>query len=141
VIKIGCFTMPRLRKRTLAYTRVRRSPRVRKSRPAIELACDPRIMFGPAEFPTATLHKRAARYLLADWMRARWSWVRPRTIPLAVAFAGMIAVLASVHYLSAPRGWSTAVIQLDREGSTHDPRVTVDVKPMVGSRSAITLMP
>lgn len=113
---LGC--LPRARRRTSAYTRVRRTS---KRRPPI--GDTGAVTFGSPEFPTATLRDRGAWYLLGDWMHARWTWIRPRTIPLAVAFAGMLAVLGSMHYLSAPRGWSTAVIQLDRPGkqSTFDP--------------------
>lgn len=62
---------------------------------------------GPAEFPVAIAVPREPRAraiaLLANlerWVAARWSWFRPRTVPCAVAGLGMIAVMASAHYLA-----------------------------------------
>jgi hypothetical protein len=37
---------------------------------------------------------------LAGWLATRWSWVKPRTVPLLVAFAGMLATLGAAKYLS-----------------------------------------
>jgi hypothetical protein len=57
----------------------------------------------PAELPVATLRPRdSGSQLLLDlrgWLAARWQWLGPRAIPVAVAFAGMLAVLASASYL------------------------------------------
>jgi hypothetical protein len=57
----------------------------------------------PAELPVATLrpHDAGAQLLLdvRGWLASRWQWLKPRAIPVAVAFAGMLAVLASAHYL------------------------------------------
>ncbi len=57
----------------------------------------------PAELPVATLRPRdTGSQLLLDvrgWFAARWRWLRPRTIPVTVAFAGMLGVLASASYL------------------------------------------
>lgn len=62
---------------------------------------------GPADLPTATLRSRASearhRVIAADlhgWLAHRWCWVRPRTVPLIVAFVGMLAVLGATKYLS-----------------------------------------
>lgn len=62
----------------------------------------------PAELPTATLLPAAAhdRQLalggrLRQWLDERWAWIRPRTVPLIAAFAGMIAVLGTTKYLSS----------------------------------------
>ncbi len=62
---------------------------------------------GPADLPTATLRSRASearhRVIAADlhgWLAHRWRWVRPRTVPLLVAFVGMLAVLGATKYLS-----------------------------------------
>ena len=57
------------------------------------------------ELPVATLrrapHSTFARMIgeLQQWLAARWSWLRPRTLPVAVAIAGMFAVIGAVDYL------------------------------------------
>ena len=69
----------------------------------------------PAELPTATLvptaahdRHRAIGGRIRQWFDDRWTWIRPRTVPLIAAFAGMIAVLGTTKYLSTyasgPRG-------------------------------------
>jgi len=62
----------------------------------------------PAELPTAVLLPGAAlaRHrvlggLLRRWLGDRWAWIRPRTVPILVAFIGMLAVLGSTTYLSS----------------------------------------
>lgn len=66
---------------------------------------------GPADLPTATLRSRAsaARHRviaadLASWFATRWRWLRPRTVPLLVAFVGMLGVLGATKYLTAYAG-------------------------------------
>jgi hypothetical protein len=61
----------------------------------------------PAELPTATLvpiaahdRQRAIGGRIRQWFDDRWTWIRPRTVPLIAAFAGMIAVLGTTKYLS-----------------------------------------
>lgn len=69
----------------------------------------------PVELPTATLvptaahdRHRAIGGRIRQWFDDRWTWIRPRTVPLIAAFAGMIAVLGTTKYLSSyacgPRG-------------------------------------
>lgn len=62
----------------------------------------------PAELPTATLvptaahdRHRAIGGRIRQWFDDRWTWIRPRTVPLIAAFAGMIAVLGTTKYLSS----------------------------------------
>jgi hypothetical protein len=62
----------------------------------------------PAELPTAMLLSGAshARHRvigghLRHWLDDRWAWLRPRTVPMIVAFVGMLAVLGSTKYLSS----------------------------------------
>jgi hypothetical protein len=61
----------------------------------------------PAELPTATLvptaahdRHRAIGGRIRQWFDDRWAWIRPRTVPLIAAFAGMIAVIGTTKYLS-----------------------------------------
>jgi hypothetical protein len=57
----------------------------------------------PAELPVATLVPRESStrfaFDLRAWFVARWAWFRPRTVPMIVALAGMLAVIASGNYL------------------------------------------
>lgn len=59
----------------------------------------------PAELPIATLRSTVSperrRVLLGKvdrWLSQRWAWLRPRAVPLIVAFACMLATLAAVKY-------------------------------------------
>lgn len=58
------------------------------------------------ELPVATVRRDGASNVdvfLGDlwrWFSARWRWLRPRTIPVTVAFLGMLGVLQAVSYLS-----------------------------------------
>jgi hypothetical protein len=60
---------------------------------------------GPVEFPVATVRPReaGARALvlvgdLRRWLAARWTWLRPRTIPVLAAM--FVFVLMSADYLA-----------------------------------------
>jgi hypothetical protein len=61
-------------------------------------------VFGEREFPKATLLSREpverVSWELRRWAVAQWTWVRPRTVPILVALAGMIFVLISADYLA-----------------------------------------
>lgn len=109
------------RGRTLPYTgrRRRRSPLLPTAQPLPARRGDPgspraddaaavnngAMIFDqpPAELPVATLRPRdTGSQLLLDaraWLAARWRWLRPRSIPVAVAVAGMLGVLAVSSYL------------------------------------------
>lgn len=59
-----------------------------------------------AELPIAQLRSsatqawhRVIRRYLQQWFTDRWSWVRPRAVPLIVAFVGMLGVLGATKYL------------------------------------------
>jgi hypothetical protein len=103
--------MSSLKRRTLAYTRTRRRSQRRPNHKTTSptTASTELVLFahGPAEFPIATVRARELRarviMLVADlqrWFAARWQWLRPRTVPCAVACLGMIAILASADYLA-----------------------------------------
>jgi hypothetical protein len=68
---------------------------------------DPTVMFDvePSELPVATIvpkrNKLAnAMVALEGWLAGRLSWLRPRVIPVAVAFIGMMLVLGSMKHLA-----------------------------------------
>ncbi len=95
-------------KRTLSYTRKRRRRQKRRAETTPRVHHDHTVIFhtGPAEFPVATIvpHDGAsfARVASADlgrWFTAKWTWFRPRTVPVLVAALGFVAVLASADYL------------------------------------------
>lgn len=111
----------RLRKRTLAYTRVRpRSYRRGKVGVKPEPAAHNETVgefqiwpssHHPAEFPLAIArpHEPGARAIamlgdLRRWLAARWAWFKPRTVPVIVAAVGMIFVLLSADYLAHAHG-------------------------------------
>ena len=59
-----------------------------------------------AKLPVATLLPRRAdgrpaviTGALQRWVEHRWMWVKPRVIPLFVAFMGLLGVLNARHYL------------------------------------------
>ncbi|MBA3453892.1 MAG: hypothetical protein H0T42_12425 [Deltaproteobacteria bacterium] len=60
------------------------------------------------ELPVATVRRAPGSQVdlvasdLRRWLAARWQWFKPRTIPVAVAFVGMLGVLQAVSYLSQP---------------------------------------
>lgn len=103
---------PRLwRKRTLAYTRIRR----RSSRRANRGADRPLpvhhegVIFdhGPSEFPVAIVRPREPRARavaiaieLGSWLGSSWRWLRPRTVPVLVAALGMVWMIAAANYLA-----------------------------------------
>ena len=61
-----------------------------------------------ADLPVATVRRAPGSAVdvvasdLRRWLAARWQWFKPRTIPVTVAFVGMLAVLQAVSYLSTP---------------------------------------
>jgi hypothetical protein len=93
------------RRRTLPYTgRSRRIVR-RKAVARDVLVDDQPMIFDlpPAELPVATVvPKDRGTQLAADlrvWLAARWQWFKPRTIPMIVAFVGMLAVIGAATWL------------------------------------------
>jgi hypothetical protein len=91
----------------------------------------------PAELPVATLRPRdTAAQLLLDlrgWLDSKWRWLKPRSIPVAVAFAGMLAVLASAAYLRdlahrLPEQPPASVLTTSR-ACDHAARLRINVNP------------
>jgi hypothetical protein len=92
------------RKRTLSYRRVVRRRRQNVAVPAAPVNDGDMIFDQPrAELPVATLVPRSRSTQLATglagWLTARWHWFRPRTIPMIVAFLGLLAVVGFANYL------------------------------------------
>ena len=96
------------RRRTLPYSGRRRRPAIsRRTKAAAptNLVNDEDMIFDqpPAELPVATMvPKDRGTQLAADlraWFAARWQWFKPRTIPMVVAFVGMLAVIGAATYL------------------------------------------
>ena len=111
--------LSRVRKSLLSYTRrPRRRSGAPRSTVATHIAADGAapgcntigMLFDglPAELPIATLLPSAAHARhrvigghLRHWFDDRWAWLRPRTVPMIAAFAGMLAVLGTTKYLSS----------------------------------------
>jgi hypothetical protein len=99
----------RRRRRTLPYTPRRARRKFVVSAP--RRMNDQEVIFDQrGELPVATLvpHERRTQVIaelgaLRSWLAARWSWLRPRTVPVLVATAGMFAVLMSADYLAHGR--------------------------------------
>lgn len=98
---------PRVARRTPTYT-LRRFRKPRRTRscdaPRAERSNTSDMIFDHrAELPTATLLPRDSSAQLSldarNWFGKRWQWLRPRTVPVLVAFVGMLAILASANYL------------------------------------------
>jgi hypothetical protein len=101
--------------RTPAYMRGRRRARAASKKAALPGAPvnHQGVLFdlGARELPIATVRPREPRaralVLLGDlrrWLAARWTWLRPRTVPVLVAAAGMLFVLVSADYLKHAHG-------------------------------------
>lgn len=105
-----------VRRRTPPYTRRRRIARRRLPKAAHRpFAGDTGDMLFDQvrELPVATVRRAPRSTLgrlggdLVRWLATRWSWIRPRAIPLAVAALGMFAVIGAAGYLRdiAHAGW------------------------------------
>ncbi len=94
---------PISRRRTLPYTRRRRVRRPKAGVAPATVDTGDMLFDQPAELPVATLRPKDTRTQLgADlraWLAARWRWFKPRTIPMIVAFVGMLAVIGSASWL------------------------------------------
>ena len=60
---------------------------------------------------------------LRHWLDDRWAWLRPRTVPMIVAFAGMLAVLGTTKYLTSYAIAPThSAALIDRDGAPELPK-------------------
>jgi len=99
---------PLVRRRTLPYMPWRIYPRRKRARSARSPVAvnneDMLFDLPPSELPVARVHERkkfpSLAIALRAWLAARWTWLRPRTVPVIVAFIGMCAVMTSAHYLT-----------------------------------------
>jgi len=78
------------------------APGVRGSSTALPAEPARRAWFARSPIlPTATvLRAPTMTNALLGWLAIRWAWFKPRSIPFAVAFAGMIAILAATNALT-----------------------------------------
>jgi hypothetical protein len=95
---------PMIKKRTLTYTRRRRTKARPRNTAARAVSHDDIVIFDPpSELPTATLVPRSRGLALIAglerWLLARWTWLLPRSVPVAVAALGLVLVLLSADYL------------------------------------------
>lgn len=71
-----------------------------------------------AELPVATVRRAPGsrvEVVASDfrrWLAARWQWFKPRTIPVAVAFVGMLGVLQALNYLSEPPAEAASTVSV-----------------------------
>lgn len=105
------------------------------------------------ELPVATLRRTSRSKVelvaegLAQWFTARWKWLQPRTIPVTVAFLGMLAMIQAVSYLANPPAaiMKTAVIRIDHgptgpgwsesaNAGERDTMIFVDGKPYLNGQ-------
>jgi hypothetical protein len=117
VIRVGSFIglvpmFSRAKRRGSVYVR-RRAAKPRRRRRDEPAECATIAVFDPtlrpllrAPLPTAVLVGGATTAQafvggVRGWLASRAAWLRPRAIPMVVAFAGMLGVLASVNYLSS----------------------------------------
>lgn len=118
----------RVGRRTPTYTRRRKRAapaRRANSGRAAETSYTTDMIFDqrPEELPVATLQARSSRtrFLIAvqQWFQARWQWFRPRTIPVLVAFAGMLAILESAAYLRKLARETPEQLEYQHRGHRH----------------------
>jgi hypothetical protein len=115
---------PRPKRHTLAYIRSRRRMKSRAIKAATlarvgntenstseEVLGQSMLFDQAAEFPVATAVPREPRAravatlaALQRWIGERWKWLRPRTVPCAVAGLGMVGILAATDYLAHQYG-------------------------------------
>ena len=122
-------------RRTLPYTRGRRRRTPKPARRPITVDTEPMLFDQVGELPVATVRRAPGSRVellasdFARWVTARWRWFKPRTIPMTVAFLGMLAVIHAVHYLSHPPAASPPSASIRIDHRTAGAMIFVDGKP------------
>jgi hypothetical protein len=90
------------------------------------------MLFTAADLPQAIVIPREGRArLTADtrrWASARWSWLRPRTLPMLVAFTGLVAIVASGRYLSNMTTKPAHMVAIEQTVETANERPMMKVR-------------
>jgi hypothetical protein len=124
-----------IRRRTLSYTRARRERARRTGARRVRVDNGGMLFDQARELPIATVLRAPrtgmARAIgdLSRWFAERWTWLRPRTLPVLVAVVGMFAVLNAVNYLARP---PATAIELSDQPNT-------DVQPTYGFHVKLVL--
>jgi hypothetical protein len=108
--------LARVRRGLLLYSHARRRRARRPRRDSSHVTYAPALDCAavPIELPTATLHaaSQGRHRLLAGalqrWLVDRWLWLRPRSVPMLVAFAAMLAMLGAMKQWAAYVGCDDA---------------------------------
>lgn len=107
--------LARVRRGLLLYSHARRR-RTRRMRAATHVSYAPATDCAvvPVALPVATLHaaSQVRHRLLAGalqrWLVERWLWLRPRSVPMLVAFAAMLAMIGAMKQWAAYVGCDEA---------------------------------
>jgi hypothetical protein len=90
------------------------------------------MLFTAADLPQAIVVPRdgSARFAAQtrQWANARWSWLRPRTLPMLVALTGFVAIVASGRYLSNMTPKPAHMVAIEQTVETANQRPTMKVR-------------
>lgn len=109
--------MSKVRRLVPHLRRSRRKPAAVPGEPVIQEPGSGPFASRKAKLPVATLRPQRGdgrqtvlTGALQRWLEARWLWLRPRFIPLLVAFMGLVGVLNARSYLIALARYGTPTI-------------------------------
>lgn len=89
------------------------------------------MLFATQELPRAIVVPRDSSARLAndtmEWAHRRWSWLRPRTLPMIVAVSGFLMFMGAGRYLSnmTPKPLQMQEIEAQAETAASRPMVKV----------------
>ena len=87
----------------------------------------------PQDLPVATVVSRRASpaNALRGWLAARWTWLRPRTIPVMAAAIGLFLVVGSAKHLSRMAAGDEVAMKpcAHHKHHHHDGRIDITVGP------------